>query len=146
MTYMTYKTYMTRTIQGAALVLCAMALSGCAAIYSPRSIDSYNSTFHKGPDAPGDADPYTFGGLADASGGLWTRTSYSTDTHSWDPRSATPSGEKAMVDSRRINVPTEPGMPPPNSMGGSSSAPPVIHRTTIEPQKGTPMNNQPAHG
>lgn len=95
------------------LALAALSLAGC---YSPRSIDSYNSTFKDQPPAPNQGDPYSFGGIAGANGGQKARTSYATDGKTYDAREATKTGRAAIV---------EPSGPP------SGSGP------EVEPAKGS---------
>jgi hypothetical protein len=88
------------------LLLALMALPMVGCIYRPRSWDSYHSTFQANPPEPNKADPYTFGGIAEGSGGTLTRTSYATDSKSPDPRSATESGRAAIsLDQPRVEGP-----------------------------------------
>ncbi len=125
------------------LPLIAICLSGC---YLPRSIDSYNSTFRPGPPEPNRADPYSFGGIADGSGGTMTRTSYSTDSKSPDPRSATETGRSAMFDQPRIEAQST--APPANidPTGPGAATLPPHPGPDIQPQKGSTLNPQPMRG
>jgi hypothetical protein len=100
------------------LSLAAIALVGCG---TPKSIDSYYSATTKNAAAPGNGDPYSFGGFAGATGGIKSRTSYATDSKSVDPRATTPNGQKAIGE--RVEMP-------------STNAP-------AEPTKGAETKNQP---
>jgi hypothetical protein len=141
------------------LALLALPLVGC--IYKPRSWDSYHSTFYPNPQEPNRADPYTFGGIAEGSGGTITRTSYATDTKSPDPRSHTVTGKSAMFDDERVSGPysdptltikvrdAEGRLPHGAGSAGTAVGSPAgtpDRRPDINPQKGAPFNAPPMRG
>jgi hypothetical protein len=121
------------------LALLALPLTGC--YYMPRSLDSYHSTFRPVAPEPNRADPYSFGGISEGSGGTQTRTSYATDSKSTDPRSATETGKKAMFDDDRVPQPAEQFNVRVTSKPVGTA--PVSH-ADMDPQKGSPLTAPPA--
>jgi hypothetical protein len=82
------------------LGLAAMSLVGCRV----KSVESFESAVKQSPNSPGGGDPYTYGGMAEGTGGLSTKTSYPTDNKSDDPLAVTASGKAGRIDQPRLPV------------------------------------------
>jgi hypothetical protein len=95
------------------------ALAGCRI----KSVESFESAVNPSPPSPGKGDPYTYGGVAEGTGGLSTKTSYATDTNTPDPLSATETGKAGRIDQPRVQLPSAPASPSTIKLNASSGAP-----------------------
>lgn len=88
------------------LILCACAgLAGCLPHF--KEADSYGTMF-RGDEVkqmPEKGDPYTFGGIAEGSGGTMARQSYATDSKAADFRDATSTGKMGEIAKERMQSP-----------------------------------------
>jgi len=85
------------------LILLPFALlAGCVPHF--KDVDSYNTMFRK-TEPPGNGDPFTYGGIAEGSGGTIDRTSYATDNQTPDPRDATGTGKLGEIARDRTQTP-----------------------------------------
>ncbi|HVT13206.1 MAG TPA: hypothetical protein VHE55_13155 [Fimbriimonadaceae bacterium] len=73
------------------LALACVGMAGCMPHF--KELDSYNTNFRNDEiqSMPGKGDPYTFGGIAEGSGGTYARQSYATDNPTMDARDDTAS-------------------------------------------------------
>ncbi len=94
-----------------------VAVAGC---YHPKGLDSYNTMFRE-TQATQTGDPYTFGGIGEASGGITPKQSSATDNKSADPREDTLTGRLGMI---------EPGMGSTTDTLGPASGPPQVKLPT----------------
>ena len=70
------------------ILLACAGITGCMPHF--KEADSYGTLFRNDEvTPPGKGDPYTFGGIAEGSGGTRARQSYATDNDSADPRDDT---------------------------------------------------------
>jgi hypothetical protein len=89
------------------LLMCLIA-AGCMPHF--KSNDSYNTMFRE-PEPAQYADPYTFGGIGEGSGGTIARQTYPTDTVTPDPRDVTAEGKIGYSGEKRMRTP-DPGYVP----------------------------------
>lgn len=86
------------------ILLGCLSLAGCVPHF--KDLDSYNTLFRNQETTPPDkGDPYAFGGIAGATGGLVARQSYATDNNAPDPRDATETGKLGEIANTRTQVP-----------------------------------------
>src|SRR4051812_33056935 len=96
-----------------------LCMAGCVPHF--KDMDSYNIMFRDADEKPhGTGDPYTFGGIAEGSGGLIARQSHATDDKAPDPRDDTPVGKMGEIDKDR--TPTADGMVMLGSVGSPGDA------------------------
>ena len=114
--------------------LACLTLVGCMPHF--KETDSYGTNFedsYSNPESmkpmPNAGDPYTFGGIAEGSGGQMARQSYATDSDSPDFRDATATGVMGEIAKDRTTTedPSGQGLPgtAPNmtgSMAGNAAA------------------------
>ena len=104
-------------------LLACVCLTGCMPHF--KDMDSYNTLFRNDEVTPsGKGDPYTFGGIAEGSGGAMARQSYATDNHPPDFRDATANGRLGEI--ARDRTPTPGGLPGvTGKLPGAGSASPT---------------------
>jgi hypothetical protein len=108
------------------LTACVSVLAGCVPHF--KEMDSYNTQFqdtYSQEDSvkplPNTGDPYSFGGIAEGSGGLMARQSYATDNQAPDFRDATETGKMGEIANDRTPTPDpRPGPALPGTQGGSA--------------------------
>ena len=108
------------------ILLGCVGLAGCVPHF--KEMDSYHTAFrdtYTHPESmsavPDKGDPYTFGGIAEGSGGTMARQSYATDNQSADFRDANATGKLGEISKDRTQTPggypgeigTLPGTAPP---------------------------------
>lgn len=102
------------------ILLVCVAAVGCMPHF--KSSDSYNAMFRE-PVPAQETDPYTFGGIAEGSGGTIARQTYPTDTQGPDPRAVSATGDAGYTGENRTRTPD------PAKKGGSTEIVDSVHRT-----------------
>jgi len=101
-----------KRIRNLTLAIGCLSLAGCMPHF--KEVDSYNTNFADSfsnpagiKDMPNTGDPYTFGGVAEGSGGQNARQSYATDNDAHDFRDATATGVMGEISKDRTPTPDQ---------------------------------------
>lgn len=105
-----------------------LLMAGCIPHF--KEADSYGDLFRNDEikQMPQTGDPYTYGGIAEGSGGTMARQTYATDNPSADFRDATETGRLGKIDSQRTTTPGN----LPGTVGILPGTGPAVATSTID--------------